>query len=190
MKLLAALHQWTYPSEFRIAPGDWPAELAEQLQALAAALQTPPPAEPAGLSSRLLADVGTGLWRLRQRMLQPGSDQPLEEMRRPYRHLQSVWDALTEAGVEIRDHTGQAVPQGGIYALKVLAYQPTPGLNSERVIETIKPSIYLGEHLVQMGEVIVGTPEQTPASVAGTAGNAISQVRRQNGGVTHAPDNH
>ena len=162
MGFLANLRQLAHPSEFRIAPGDWPPDLAEQLCAVQKALQTPPPppGKPA-LPPRLLADVGTGLWRLRQRMLQPGTDQPLEEMRRAYRHLQSVWDALAEAGVEIRDHTGEPVPQGGIYALKVLAYQPTPSLEREQVIETIKPSIYQGAETLQMGEVIVGTPDTT-----------------------------
>jgi len=161
MGIMANLRQLCYPPEFRIAPGDWPPELAQQLRAVLKALQAPPPPPPEqpALPKRLLADVGTGLWRLRQRMLQPGSDQPLEEMRRAYRHLQSIWDALAEAGVEIRDHTGEPVPQGGIYALKVLAYQPTPSLEREQVIETIKPSIYQGTETLQMGEVIVGTPD-------------------------------
>jgi hypothetical protein len=112
---------------------------------------------------RFLADVGTGLWRLRQKMVQPGTDRPLEEMRRAFRHLESVWDALTQAGMEIRDHTGEPVPEGGVYALKTVAFQPTPGISREKVIETIKPSIYYKDQMIQMGEVIVGTPE-TPSN--------------------------
>jgi hypothetical protein len=44
-------------------------------------------------------------------------------------------------------------------SLKVLCFQPTPGLRRERVIETIKPTIYFKGKTIQMGEVIVGKPE-------------------------------
>jgi hypothetical protein len=105
----------------------------------------------------LLRDVGIGLWRLRQKMLEPGTEKPIEEMRRPYRHLQSVWDALTDAGVEILDHTGSPFDSG--LALNALAFQPVPNLERQRILETVKPSIYYKKQRIQMGEVIVGTPE-------------------------------
>jgi len=44
-------------------------------------------------------------------------------------------------------------------SLKVISFQPTPGLGRERVIETIKPTIYFKGKAIQMGEVIVGRPE-------------------------------
>jgi len=50
----------------------------------------------------------------------------VEDMRRPYRHVESMWDTLTQEGVDIHDHTGEVVPEGGVYGLKVLACQPTP----------------------------------------------------------------
>src|SRR5205823_4748853 len=103
------------------------------------------------------ADVGTGLWRLRQKMVQPGTDRPLDEMRRAYRHLESIWDALVQAGVEILDHTGALFDSG--MSLRVIAFQPTPGLGHEKVIETIKPTIYYAGQPIQVGEVIVETPD-------------------------------
>ncbi|MBN2547793.1 MAG: hypothetical protein JXB15_01445 [Anaerolineales bacterium] len=109
---------------------------------------------------RLLADMGTGLWRLRQKLLQPGSDQPLEEVRRAYRHFQSVWDTLQESGVTIIDHTNQPYDSG--LDLKVVTFETHPGIQREVVSETIKPSIYYerdsNRWLIQMGEVIVATP--------------------------------
>ena len=108
---------------------------------------------------KLLADVGTGLWRLRSKMLPTGSKHPSEENRRPYKQLEAILDILAAGGVQIRDHTGEAVPRGGAYSLNVLAYEPTAGLAREQVIETIKPTIYLKDRIIQMGEVIVGTPE-------------------------------
>ena len=92
-------------------------------------------------------------------MFQPGTDRPLDEMKRAYRHLESTWDALTQAGVEIIDHTG--VPFDAGLALKVIAYQPLPDVSRERVLETLKPTVYFRQERLQMGEVIVATPEVT-----------------------------
>ena len=49
-------------------------------------------------------------------------------------------------------------------SLKVLAFQPTPGLTRERIVETIKPTIYFADQTLQMGEVIVATPEDSESS--------------------------
>jgi len=107
----------------------------------------------------LLAEVGTGLWRLRLKMLSPGTKEPSEENRRSFKQLESILDTVREAGLQIRDHTGEAVPRGGVYTLKALAYEPTSGLATDRVTETIKPTIYFKDRLIQVGEVIIGTPE-------------------------------
>ncbi len=158
------LRQWLYPAEFRIAPCAWPPELLSAIEQLAKALtasategvrQVDASAEKKQM--RFLADVATGLWRLRQKMQQPGTDRPLEEMRRAYRHLESVWDVLVEAGVETQDHTDALFDPG--MSLKVIAFQPTAGIERERVLETIKPTIYFQKRTIQMGEVIVATPE-------------------------------
>jgi hypothetical protein len=109
---------------------------------------------------RLLADVSTGLWRLRRRLIDSGTGQPREEMRRAYRDLQFTWDALLQAGVEILDHTGEPFDAG--LSLSVLAYQPTEGIQREQVIETVKPTVYWNKQWIQMGEVIVGMPELAP----------------------------
>ena len=108
--------------------------------------------------TKLLADVATGLWRLRLKMLPDGARQPSEENRRSYKQLESILDVLAQAGVQIRDHTGEAVPRGGIYTLRALAYEPTAGLAREQVIETLKPTIAFKDRVIQTGEVIVGTP--------------------------------
>jgi hypothetical protein len=160
MSRLETLRQRRFPREFRIDAPVWPDNLAARLRELTITQLTPanqqrPSAAPISLG--LLADACTGLWRLRQRMLQPGTDRPLEEMRRAYRHLESTWDTLAEAGVEIIDHTGTPFDIG--LALKVIAYQPTPEISSDCVLETIKPTIYFQRERLQMGEVIVATPQ-------------------------------
>ena len=110
---------------------------------------------------QLLADVATGLWRLRSKMLAPRTQSLLEEHhRRSYKQLESIFDIVKEAGVQIRDHTAEAVPGGGIHTLKVLAYEPTPSLSREEVIETLKPTILFKDRVIQTGEVIIGTPTE------------------------------
>ena len=162
---LMDLRQRRYPPEFRISAPEWP-DSEELLRTAITGPRTPvaapvsvPPAAVAPLSLDFLADACTGLWRLRTRMLQPGTDRPLDEMRRAYRHLESTWDALAQAGVEIIDHTGAPFDVG--LALKVIAYQPTPGITSQRVVETIKPTVYFRKDRLQMGEVIVATPDSS-----------------------------
>ena len=161
--LRATLRQLRHPREFRIAPPALSAADAEALEKIVELLKTPPPTPAASahvekpvVPPAFVTGVATNLWRLRQKMVAPGSDRPLDEMRRAFRHLQSAWDVLADAGVEIQDHTGAAFDIG--QSLHVIAYQPTPGLSDEQVIETIKPSVYYGGRMVQMGEVIVGTP--------------------------------
>ena len=112
-----------------------------------------------------LAELGTGLWRLRQRMVQPGTGDPSEQLRWAYRHFEAVWDVLTQAGVEVQDHTGAPFDPG--MALKVIAFQPTTGIEREMVTETIRPSMYYKGRSIQMGEVIVGTPETRDESESG-----------------------
>lgn len=176
--LWAAVRQHLYPLEFRIGPPAWPDELATLLERLAKGDLVGPPAESRSDAveaerqhARLLADVATGLWRLRQRMVDPETGRPLEEMRRAFRHLESVWDALAGAGVEIQDHTGAPFRSG--LALRVIAFQPTEGFDTEKVIETVKPSIYYKGRSVQMGEVIVGTPEASDASSGEASGAGV-----------------
>jgi hypothetical protein len=104
----------------------------------------------------MFASVGTGLWRLRRQLVQPDTNEPRDEMRRAYRHFEAVWDALTLAGIEIQDHTGAFFHPG--MALAAILFQPSPGLIREQVLETVRPSVYLNGQLIQIGEVIVGTP--------------------------------
>ena len=163
MRFIAGLRQWAFPREFRIPPSPYAHELEDILNLVRAAIATPPQERPTAADGdrlKLLADVGTGLWRLKQKMVKPGTDQPLDEMKRAFRHLESVWDALSQAGTEIQDHTDNAFDPG--MSIKVIAYQPSPGLTREKIIETIKPTIYYNGRLIQMGEVIVGRPETGP----------------------------
>lgn len=107
----------------------------------------------------ILTDLGCAVWRLRQRMFDQESGNPKEEFRQSARHVTTISDRLADIGLQIQDHTGEVFDSG--QSLEVLAFQPTPGLSGEKVIETIRPTLYVGGHRILKGQVIVGIPESS-----------------------------
>jgi hypothetical protein len=79
-----------------------------------------------------------------------------EDMKRVYRHIEAMFESFQEMGLEIKDHTGEIFDYG--LPLKVVTTQPTKGIAQERVIETLKPTIYWQKQIIQMGEVVIATP--------------------------------
>jgi hypothetical protein len=78
-------------------------------------------------------------------------------MSRIARHVDRLWESLEQAGLSIQDHTNQPFDSG--QSLDVLAFQPTAGIDREVVIETIRPTVYLQDHRIQIGQIIVATPQ-------------------------------
>ena len=133
---------------------------------------------------KLLIKIATNVWQLRTRMLEPDGTTPKEAFRRMYRYVEAQWDDLAQAGIKIQDHTGMKFDEG--LALRVSAYQQTPGCKHMRVHETLKPSVYLEGHLIQMGEVIVEKPmkdatEQPLSMPAAAVSNSTAIVGTGNG---------
>ena len=79
-----------------------------------------------------------------------------EEVQRLGRYLESAWDRLAGSKIEVREHTGERYVTG--MALRVIAFQPAPGISEETVSETIKPTVFYRDNLIQRGEVVVLTP--------------------------------
>lgn len=124
---------------------------------------------------KLIADITTGLWRIKNKFSSIDKDQLPDEMQKANRHLQSTWDALTTCKVEVSDHTGEKFPQGNP-ALKIIASQPTPSVQYEVITETIKPTIYYNGRLIQMGQVIVEKPQSTESNEKLSNANANSDT--------------
>lgn len=159
MKWLEELRQLTYRPEFRIREPEWRTlfgSLGADLERSISELEAPKSTdEVPDQEKKLILAVATNLWRTRQKMID-SSGQPQVEMKKAFRHVRAIWDALSEHGVEIQDHTNQPFHLG--QALNAIAFEPTVGLVRETVIETVKPSVYVRKQLIQMGDVIVGTP--------------------------------
>ncbi|MEY2484269.1 MAG: hypothetical protein QOK24_2797, partial [Verrucomicrobiota bacterium] len=87
-----------------------------------------------------IAEIATNVWKAKAKMVDSSSGEVRDEMKRVYRHIESILESLHEMGLEVKDHTGDAFDYG--LPLKVVATQPTQGIIRESVIETIKPTIY------------------------------------------------
>jgi hypothetical protein len=118
------------------------------------------------MDTTALAELATSVWRLRNK----ASNGPLE------RHVRAVVDALTDVGIETRRYDEVAFAPG--LKVRVLAFQPTAGLEREQIIETIRPAVYLHGQPVRLAEVIVGTPLTEPEDAAApTAEEPKGQTR-------------
>jgi hypothetical protein len=129
-------------------------ELVEELEWAQGRLQE---SNPEGLATGL-AVIITNAWKARAKMMNGNSGEPREEMRRVYRHIETMFDAFQQIGLQIKDHTGDSFDYG--LPLTVITTQPTPGITKERVIETIKPTVSWNDAIIQTGEVVIATPVQ------------------------------
>ena len=162
MNLLLKLNQLQFPKEFRIYPSQVNSELNSGLSNLVTSLDELLKSNSKQEkiddkeADKLIAEIGTGLWRLRNKMVDKNSKQPYAEMSKAYRHLDTIWTVLEQSDIKIIDHTGELFDDGKSY--KALAFEPAAGIDRETIIETIKPSIFKNKFRIQMGEVIVGSP--------------------------------
>jgi hypothetical protein len=161
------INQLKYPKEFRISPMEMPFEALKQLEEIVKNLKlTETPSVNSQVdpivNKEFLAEVSVGAWRLKKKMTDTKTKEPLSEMSKAYRHLESVLLTLKKEGIEIQDHDGDDFDPG--QSLKVLAYQPLPNITKEYVYDTIKPSVYLKEERILMGEVIVATYQKSLVS--------------------------
>lgn len=121
-----------------------------------------------------LVSIGNNFWRARKRMSDSGDGEVREDMKRVHDRVEAIRRSLVEVGIVIRyypevrdecqpatgivirDHTGDAYDEG--QPMKVVANKPTPGLDKKRVSETLLPSIFWNNRLVQNGEIEIATP--------------------------------
>lgn len=126
---------------------------------------------------KLIADIATAVWRMRDKFKKVNIDDLPDEITKANRHLESIWDTLKSAKVEIRGHTNEKYVPG--MALKVIAFQPTSSVQTEKIAETIKPSVFYKDILIQVGEVIVATPDTAELKRNGNIKN-ISEYKERN----------
>lgn len=141
---------------------------------------------------KTLVTVATAVWRAKVK-LDSGSQAELpHELRNVPRHIQAAWDALAAGQVQIDDPTGKRYVTG--MAVNVLTFQPMEGIGSEIIHETIKPSVYFDNRLIQRADVIVARPVATPNKpqpddASPTAAPHQSDSPDEKGSSADGPDN-
>jgi len=105
---------------------------------------------------KALAAIATNVWRAKTKMVDVTTGEIREDMKRIGRHIEAIYRNLAEVGIVIRDHTNDAYDEG--QPMKVIASKPTQGLDKRRVSETLLPSIFWNNRLIQNGEIEIATP--------------------------------
>ena len=124
------------------------------------------------LLHKTVAELANCVWYLKTKFFKRewesqdiADDDP--RVRRALGRLNRGLQALKDGGFDVQDWTNRRYPQGGGDMLKPIQFQPTEGLQQERVSEMVVPLIYRHEYRVQLGEVFVAVPM---AEVPGAAG--------------------
>jgi len=105
---------------------------------------------------KALAAIATNAWRAKTKMVDTATGEIREDMKRIGRHIEAIHRNLAEVGIVIRDHTNDAYDEG--QPMKVIASKPTQGLDKKRVSETLLPSIFWNNRLIQNGEIEIAIP--------------------------------
>jgi hypothetical protein len=144
------------------ALADWAALEAQLATAPVSAPPTPTVSTLASSAPTSVPDqivtIATNMWRAKTKLVDARTGVPHEETKRTYRHVENTLDALTEMGVAIRDLLNEPYDPG--LPVNVLTYQPTLGLARDTIVEVVRPTILWRGEVVQIGEVVVGTPSE------------------------------
>lgn len=110
---------------------------------------------------RSLAVLATQTWRMNNRLFDPTTKESRDTLdsrdcRGVARSLETIMDELRDLGITIKDRTGEDYDEG--LPEKVIQGEPRPDLTKPRIIETLKPSIFLNQKNIQLGDIIVGIP--------------------------------
>ncbi|MFD9948141.1 hypothetical protein ACFWYW_57085 [Nonomuraea sp. NPDC059023] len=151
-RIRAELGQRGHHRAFRIPAPAWEDELGRLLAA--ATTNASPPDEKAP-DEKALAAAATNLWRAERRLARR-DEKPTTATHQAGRYVRATRSLLAEAGLVVQDHDGEPFHSG--LALEVMLFQDDPSLTAETILETVRPSIYLMDRHIQMGQVIVGCP--------------------------------
>ena len=159
---------------FTIPDAAWPSEeiVTEILLSL---VTNRPGAEPARVTPsteaktdyfRVMAAVANNTWRARNEIIDPRTGQVREDMQAIGRHIEAIFQSLAEFGIVVHDHNGQPYEEG--QPLNVVETISTPGLDQKVILETVLPSIFWNNRLIQNGEVKISNPAPSGAAIPST----------------------
>ena len=104
----------------------------------------------------------TYVWRIKERTFDKHnnvakSSIDTDEVKKICRYVDQMVDIFKILGFEIKDRVGEPFNYG--LPENVIATKPQPGINQETVIETVLPTIYFKNKPIQIGEIVIASPE-------------------------------
>ena len=109
---------------------------------------------------KALASIATNAWKAKSRLKDAAHVKDGGILKKIDGDLDRIFNVIEQGfGWEIKGHTGKDYDYG--MALKVVTTQPMANIHRERVIETIKPTIYDKNdknRIIQIGAVVIATP--------------------------------
>jgi hypothetical protein len=110
---------------------------------------------PASITKGLVA-IANSYFRAKKKMLDPTTGEPHEAMSRVYKDIERISRHLEEMGFKIQNHTGDAYDDG--QPMKVITSNPRPEATRKYVLETLLPTIYWNDKIIQHGEIEIAVP--------------------------------
>jgi hypothetical protein len=108
-----------------------------------------------------LAELAINLWRAKQRLTETDEKNAAHsEFKKILRPIESAIDNLEIIGVRIEDPKGKPYVPG--MPLNVISSQPNTAATSDRICETLKPTIFFRDRFIQAGDVIIEGPPSPP----------------------------
>jgi hypothetical protein len=153
--------QWMHPVPFRIKESP---DLVAISKDVLLGQEAAPAARPTGQAMdadfkhvlKTIAAVATALWRVRTKLEAESKVVLPSELRHLPRHIESAWDALAAGGFEVQDHKGQLYVPG--MAVNPVTYTPDPSVPPNTIVESLKPSLFWKDLLIQRADVILAAP--------------------------------
>ena len=108
----------------------------------------------------VIASVATAVWRMKTKLEAESKAELPAELRHLPRHVQAAWDALTSGEIEIRDHKGDRYDPG--MAVHPVTYSPDSSVPPNTIVETLKPTVFWKDVLIQRADVILASPADEP----------------------------
>jgi len=173
------------PKELKLLPASFPTanDIARELLHQTTAMHETKVSAPMQVVEKLpdmflkaVINIATSAWRIRCKVTD-SSGEPLEEIskadtKKIPKYIESIFESLVSLGIEVKDRTGEVFDYG--LPEKVVTTIPQPGINKERIVETLSPTIYWRSQIAQLGEVVIATPEKSTNAHAALSPASIS----------------
>ena len=100
--------------------------------------------------------IATSAWRAKAKMVDATTGEVHREMARVYKDIERIYRHLEEIGFTIKNHTGDPYDDG--QPMKVITSQPRQDATRKYVLETLLPTVYWNDRIIQHGEIEIAIP--------------------------------